>query len=387
MAILTRAERSAGQPPAGPRSAADIRRWRRYLADERAEAAVYRDLASRRDGEERDILLALAAAEGRHEQHWLDLLGDDVGRPLRGDRRTRALGWLARRFGGVFVLALAQRAEARSAYTDDADATQAMAADEQIHEEVVRGLATRGRNRLSGTFRAAVFGANDGLVSNLALVLGIGASGASQQTVLLTGLAGLLAGALSMGAGEFISIRSQRELLEASTPGPGAAHALPHLDVDANELALVYRARGMDAHEAQAYADGVLTRLAVAAATSGTGAVPVAPSTADLGAATSASADEDDTHGTAWGAAISSFCFFASGAVVPVLPYLLGAQGLAAVMLASVLVGLALLVTGAVTGLLSGTSPMTRALRQLAIGYGAAAVTYLLGLAFGTTIG
>jgi hypothetical protein len=87
------------------------RRWRQYLADERAEAAVYRDLASRRTGEERDILLALAEAEGRHEQHWLDLLGDDVGRPLRGDLRTVALGWMARRFGSVFVLALAQRAE------------------------------------------------------------------------------------------------------------------------------------------------------------------------------------------------------------------------------------------------------------------------------------
>ncbi|NKY41277.1 VIT1/CCC1 transporter family protein, partial [Cellulomonas septica] len=227
-----------------------VRRWRRYLADERAEAAVYRDLAARRTGEEKAILLALAEAERRHEQHWLDLLGDDVGRPLPGDVRTRVLGWLARRFGSVFVLALAQRAEARSEYADEADATPRMAADERIHEEVVRGLATRGRNRMSGTFRAAVFGANDGLVSNLALVLGIGASGASQATVLLTGLAGLLAGALSMGAGEYVSVRSQRELLEASRPGRHAAEALPHLDVDANELALVYRARGLDPTEA-----------------------------------------------------------------------------------------------------------------------------------------
>ncbi|MEJ7755417.1 MAG: VIT1/CCC1 transporter family protein [Nocardioidaceae bacterium] len=95
-----------------------------------------------------------------------------------------------------------------------------MAADERIHEEVVRGLAIRGRNRLSGSFRAAVFGANDGLVSNLALVLGISASGASQQIILITGLAGLLAGALSMGAGEYVSVRSQRELLEASSSTP-----------------------------------------------------------------------------------------------------------------------------------------------------------------------
>ncbi len=348
-----------------------LRRWRRYLADERAEAAVYRDLASRRSGEEREILLALADAEKRHEQHWLDLLGPHVGYPLKGDLRTRILGWLARRFGSVFVLALAQRAEARSPYDGDADATDAMAADERIHGEVVRGLATRGRNRLSGTFRAAVFGANDGLVSNLALVLGIGATGVPAATVLFTGLAGLLAGALSMGAGEYVSVRSQRELLDASRPDPASRQALPHLDVDANELALVYRARGLSQADAEQHAREVLGSLHPEAET---GSV----STVD---------DEHETVGSAWGAAFSSFGFFASGALVPVLPYLLGLTGVAAVLTASVLVGLALLVTGAIVGLLSGASPLRRALRQLLIGFGAAGATYLLGLAFGTTIG
>ena len=94
-----------------------------------------------------------------------------------------------------------------------------------------------------------------------------------------------------------------------------------------------------------------------------------------------------DTIGTAWGAAISSFCFFASGALIPVLPYLFGAVGLTAVVIASVLVGLALLLTGTIVGLLSGASPLKRALRQLAIGFGAAAATYLLGIAFGATLG
>jgi hypothetical protein len=180
-------------------SPSDIKRWRQYLADERAEAATYRDLARRRHGEERDILLALAEAEGRHEAHWLRLLGDDAGRPLRPSMRNRMLSLLARRFGSVFVLALAQRAEGRSPYAGDPTATNAMAADEQIHEEVVRALATRGRNRLSGNFRAAVFGANDGLVSNLALIMGIGATGVSTAFILVSGLFGLLAGALSMG--------------------------------------------------------------------------------------------------------------------------------------------------------------------------------------------
>jgi len=348
---------------------AQIRRWRRNLADERAEASVYRDLARKRSGEEREILLALAEAEGRHEEHWLELLGGDVGRPLPGALRSRVLGWLARTFGGVFVLALAQRAEARSTYDVDVDATPAMAADERIHEEVVRGLATRGRTRMSGTFRAAVFGANDGLVSNLALILGIGASGAANQTVLLSGVAGLLAGALSMGAGEFISIRSQRELLEASSPDPQAATAIPHLDVDANELALVYRARGMGPAEAEEHARQVVETYSV-----GTVIAPAAD-------------DDLESHGTAWGAALSSFCFFASGALVPVVPYLLGLQGFAAIAVAALLVGIALSLTGAAVGLLSGTSPTTRALRQVAIGFGAAAVTYVLGLVFGSTVG
>jgi len=345
----------------------DIRRWRRYLADERAEAAVYRDLAARRSGEEREILLALAEAEGRHQQHWIALLGDDAEPRRGGDTRTRVLGFLARQFGSVFVLALAQRSESRSPYEKDADATPAMAADERIHEEVVRGLAARGRSRLSGSFRAAVFGANDGLVSNLALVAGVSASGLAPSAVLLAGVAGLLAGALSMGAGEYVSVRSQRELLESSTPNPSAGNVVPDLDVDANELALVYRARGMTPEEATARASDMLADHALR-------------DSSNVGA-------DHEAVGTAMRAAATSFCFFASGAIIPIVPFLFGISGIAALVIAAVLVGVALLATGAVVGILSGGPPLGRALRQLAIGYGAAAATYLLGLAFGTVVG
>lgn len=341
----------------------EIRRWRHYLADELAEAAVYRDLGGRREGEERDILLALADAEGRHADHWRQLLGDRVGRVNGADLRSRLLGFFARRFGSVFVLALAQRAEGRSPYERDSDATAAMAADERVHAEVVRALATRGRNRLSGTFRAAVFGANDGLVSNLALTLGISAAGVAPHVVLLTGVAGLFAGALSMGAGEYVSVRSQRELLEASTPDPDSARAFPNLDVDANELSLVYRARGMSEADADAHAIEVLR---------------------DNSLAITVEADAHESVGTGFGAALSSFCFFASGAIIPIIPYFFGLSGLTAIAVSSALVGLALLGTGAIVGVLSGGPPLKRALRQLVIGVGAAAVTYLLGLLFGT---
>ena len=344
----------------------DLRRWRRHLANERAEAAVYRDLAVKYDGEEREILAAIASAEERHEQHWLNLLGDQVGQPVRADIGTRTLAFMARHFGSVFVLALVQRFEARASYETDDDATATMAADEQIHEEVIRALAARGRDRLSGSFRAAVFGANDGLVSNLALILGVAASGVSNHTVLVTGLAGLLAGALSMGAGEYVSVSSQRELLEASAPSPHVGSALTELDVNANELELVYRARGMTAEEASAYAASVLRD-------------PVTHSPAD--------SSQHEAIGTGLGAAVSSFLFFATGALIPVLPYLFGLTGMTAVVVSAVLVGIALLATGVIVGLLSGAPPLRRALRQLLIGYGAAAITWVLGLLVGGGVG
>lgn len=357
---------SAPAPAATP---ADRRRWAQYLADERAEANVYRRLAATKEGEMRAILEQLAEAEGRHEGHWLELLGGEPARTPRASLRTRMLGWMAGRLGTIFVLALAQNAEARSPYDGERYATPAMRADEKVHHEVVRGLAARGRRRLSGTFRAAVFGANDGLVSNLALVLGIGATGVAPQMVLFSGIAGLLAGALSMGAGEFVSVRSQRELLDATEPGSLGVHSLPDLDIDSNELALVYRARGIPEEEAV-----VRARTAIAEAHAG----QVASRTGPI-----------DTHeiiGGAWRAAGSSFLFFASGAIVPVLPWILGLSGHVAVIVALVLVGLALLGTGATVGLLSGAPPLRRALRQLAIGFGAAAVTYVLGLLFGVSL-
>lgn len=333
---------------------------------------MYRELALRRDGEEREILTALADAEGRHEAHWLNLLGGEPARLPRRAAGTVLLGWMARRFGSIFVLALAQNAEGRSPYESEPFATPTMAADEKIHHEVVRGLAARGRRRLSGTFRAAVFGANDGLVSNLALVMGIGATGVAPQFVLFSGVAGLLAGALSMGAGEFVSVRSQRELLAATEPNDYADESLPYLDLDANELALVYRTRGMPLDEAMARARGVVTAAQEGASPHG---APLDPP------------NDHDLVGGAWTAAVSSFLFFASGAIIPVLPWICGLSGMAAVLTALLLVGVALMATGAMVGLLSGGPPLRRALRQLAIGFGAAAVTYALGWIFGVSVG
>ena len=227
-------------------SPAQIKRWRRYLADEESEARIYRYLARRAEGTDRKILLQVAEAEKRHQQHWRDMLGEHADVHVRPSMQSQLLQFLAKNFGSVFILAMAQRAESRSPYAEDPDATEEMAADEAIHEEIIRALATSGREKLSGNFRAAVFGANDGLVSNLALTMGITASGASSSMVLLSGIAGLLAGALSMAAGEFVSVRSQRELLDASQPTQVTLRVAHDLDLDSNELELIYRARGME---------------------------------------------------------------------------------------------------------------------------------------------
>ena len=356
-------------------SDAQIRRWRRYLADEESEARIYRYLAQRAEGKDREILMQVAEAEKRHQQHWRDMLGEHVGKPVRPSLSSAFLQFMAKHFGSVFILAMAQMAESRSPYAEDPDATEEMAADEAIHEEIIRALATSGREKLSGNFRAAVFGANDGLVSNLALTIDITASGASSSMVLLSGIAGLLSGALSMAAGEFVSVRSQRELLDASQPTQVTLRVAGDLDIDANELELIYRARGMDeeaAHHRALERFGYLD--------------------CDCDPSLSHRADEDGEEenvalGTDIGAAAASFSFFASGALVPILPYIFGLSGVWAMLLSLLFVTMALGFTGGIVGLLSGSSPMRRGLRQILIGLGAAGITYLLGLAFGTTLG
>lgn len=180
-----------------------------------------------------------------------------------------------------------------------------------------------------------------------------------------------------MGAGEFVSVRSQREMLDASRPTQVTLEVAPRLDLDANELELVYRARGMSS---EAAAHRAAERLGLLDCDCDPSLSYHEPD------AEAEESPEDVALGTDLGAAASSFCFFASGAIIPIIPFIFGMSGAPALVLAMVLVGLALLLTGGAVGLLSGASPLTRGLRQLAIGYGAAIATYLLGLIFNTTV-
>ena len=243
------------------------------------------------------------------EEHWLRLLGDRVGKPARTDLATRMLGFLARHFGSVFVLALVQRAESRSTYEADADATPTMAADEHIHEEVVRALAAHGRRSLSGTFRAAVFGANDGLVSNL-LVLGVTAAECPTRP------SGHRSGRTVRGCAVDGRRRVRLCALAARAarcfrPRPGADQGAPPARRRRQRTgAGLSRSRhgrpSTDTHAAEVLRD-------------------YTPGSAGhvIGGR---STDEHTAVGTAVGAALSSFCSFGSGALIPVLPYLFGLQ-------------------------------------------------------------
>ncbi len=356
-----------------------IKRWRRYLAEERIEAQTYRNLARREKGEARDFLLELADAEKRHEQHWLDLLGPHAEPPPKPGFQSRMLATLAGRFGSVFTLALVQRSEQRSEYDQDIDASEQMAADEQIHGEIVRSIATASRNRIAGNFRAAIFGVNDGLVSNLALILGVAGAGMAPGWVLTTGIAGLLAGSLSMAAGEWISVSSARELLDASTPQPLTPRSVKKLDVDENELALLFRARGETEEEAHAHARAIFDSVGPADTDTGTIAFEL------IAAPTENTQDQiAENIGNPFQVAAASFVFFALGALIPLIPYIFGMADLPAVLVALGVVGLALMLTGGLVGVMSGKTPWFAAIRQVAIGFVAAGITYVLGNLFGT---
>jgi len=349
-------------------------RHQQRLAKEQEAASVYRALAQRRQGEEQEILLALARAEERHAAHWAARLHPPGQMPKRPGPRARTLGWLARRLGSLLVLGLVQRAEAAGDYDGDPEATPRMAADERAHALVVAGLAQRARARASGWFRAAVFGANDGLVSNLSLVLGMAGAGSSSQVVLLAGLAGLLAGALSMAAGEYVSVRSQRELLEAASQELDGPTLRALAEQEAEELGLVFRARGLPADQAERCAAALLTGQDVQPA----GGDDVA----DVAGTNTAGTD---VVGSAVGAAGFSFAAFAAGAAIPIVPFLVTSGG-AAIAAAAAVVGLALFATGVTVGVLTGGPLLRRGLRQLGIGVAAAAVTYGLGRLVGATV-
>jgi VIT1/CCC1 family predicted Fe2+/Mn2+ transporter len=360
-------------------------RFKNNLQSEIDGASLYRSLAAAEsDPHLSEVYHRLAAVEEAHAEFWRKQLGRagvHVGR-LKPGWRTRILGWLAHRFGPQFVLPTISGFEKRDSrqYDNQPEAVAGgLPSAERSHNRIVEAVVgslpggisggalarLEGRHRLGGNaLRAAVLGANDGLVSNLSLVMGVAGAAASSRAILLTGLAGLVAGACSMAMGEWLSVTSSRELNQRQ------------IDVEADELArmpeeekeemvLIYQAKARDlAEQLMANKETALDTLV----------------REELGI------DPTELGGSPWTAAASSFGLFAVGAIFPVAPFfwLSGMPALVASLTAG---GVALILIGAGTSLFTGRGLLISALRQLLIGFAAAGVTYGIGHLVGVSIG
>lgn len=365
-----------------------VQRWRDLLNSERDAAALYARLAAAETGERRTIFEELAAIERRHAGHWegkLRAAGADVPPPGRASLRTRLIGLTARRFSTAAVLPLIERGERADAgmYDDEPDAAPGMAADERRHARTIAKLMDGDRpspqqqisrrepwhrTDRSGSLRAGVFGVSDGLVSNTALVMGFAGSGSSRSAILLAGIAGLLAGAFSMAAGEYVSMSSQREMYQREI-ALEAQEVAEKPEEERAELVLLYRAKGLDRADAERLADRIMADPQVALNTLAREELGLDP----------------DELGSPWSAAVSSLLAFALGAFVVVLPYLI-TGGTAALLAAIGLAVLALFAVGVGIGILNGRSALRSGMRQFIAGGLAAAVTFGVGHLIGAAV-
>lgn len=372
------------EPPRPPTRDA-LRRWRANLRDERASARLYRVMAStERDPERAALFTELAEVELEHARHWEQRLsesGVDPG-PDRPSRTDALLAWLGSRIGNRLLLPVVRAREVRadSGYTRDGDArVVAFAREERMHAEVFRLMDVSTPRSISeherwhrgaggGSLRAAVFGVNDGLVSSFSLVMGVAGAAASSQTVLLAGFAGMLAGAFSMAAGEYVSMKSQREMFERELEVEAEEVALTPLE-EARELELIYRAKGLEREQAKQLAQRLISDPA--------GAIDTL-AREELGL-------DPRELGSPWRAAFSSFAAFVVGAVFPVLPYAL-TTGQGALTLSMVLSAGALFGVGALLSLFTARNPLFSGLRMLGIGAAAAAITWTIGRLVGVSL-
>ena len=365
----------------------DIARFREMWADELAGAALYRSLADHAGDESKArIYRSLAEAEERHAAHWAAQLRRAGVTDLRLPRtpfRVRVLRHLARWLGTDAVLPIVLRAEAADAekYEQVAEAPAAMAAQEAAHGKVVAAMrggdtaggriaASEGRHRagVGGALRASVFGVNDGLVSNFSLVMGVAGGTSTKGIVLLAGVAGLVAGAFSMASGEWVSVRSQRELYENELRiEREELKAFP--EEEREELELIYQAKGIHPDEAKALVDNIMSRPEVALDTLAREELGLDPG----------------SLGSPWVAAGSSFAAFGIGALLPILPFFFG-SGVAATMTAVVLSVAALFAVGATLSVFTARPAGRSGLRMAVIGALVATATFLVGKAVGVGV-
>jgi vacuolar iron transporter family protein len=283
--------------------------------------------------------------------------------PFTPDMRTRVVAALTRRFGArpMRTVLSAMKVRGMSLYTHAMQGHSSQAPGSEMGKRH-RGMGS------GGNLRAAVFGVNDGLISNASLIMGIAGATADGKLILLSGAAGLIAGAFSMAAGEYVSVRSQREMYEYQI-GLEQEELDHYPEEETEELALIYQARGLPREDAVRLATQMTSDPARALDTLAREELGLNPE--DLG--------------SPWGAALFSFCAFAIGASIPLLPFLF-AGGATSMVVAIVLTLLALFGVGATLSLFTGRNAWLSGLRMLTIGSVAGAVTYVIGKAIGVSL-
>lgn len=379
---------------------ADLTRYLQNLKLERDAVQLYDRLAEiERDPVRKDAFSAIASNERRHAFVWANYVTacDTEVPPMEPPRwRVRTVLGLARVFGTKSVSGMVKALEGDelALYEQlDGPEMESIAADEREHAAIWKRLdmgmpgvepsspeavaaaevALRDESwhraaGQSGTLRASVFGVSDGLVSNLALVMGFVGAASGNEIIVLAGVAGLLAGAFSMAAGEYVSMQSQKELFERQIEvGREQLRFMP--EEEKKELAALYRSKGLSAEEAELVSNRLMQDPEAALDTK---------IREELGL-------DPDELGSPWGAAAYSFLAFCVGAFIPLLPFLL-TSGLTATIVSAVLALVALFIVGALVSLLTGRGLLFSGLRQCAIGGGTAVVTLVVGSLIGVAV-
>jgi VIT1/CCC1 family predicted Fe2+/Mn2+ transporter len=359
-----------------------------FVQDELDTATLYEALAVREtDPRLAGIYRRLAETERKHAEHWMTQLraqGVTVP-PHRLGWRVRVLRAFARRFGARSIAAIVADQEIADAqkYATVPDRAPGMDADERGHARALRAIV--GRNGAEGPFiaelegrhratagnalRAAVLGANDGLLSNLSLVMGVAGASLAAREILITGFAGLLAGASSMALGEWLSVTSSRELYERQIAVERGEIAT-NPEEETEELSLIYQSKGVPEQQARQIAERLMKDEAAAL---------------DTMAREELGIDPHELGGSAMQAASASFLLFAVGAIIPVIPFIfwIGHRAVLASLIAS---AVGLFSIGSGITVLTGRNAFFSGARQVIVGLAAAALTYVIGSLIGVSL-
>ncbi len=368
----------------------DIERYMNNRQKEIDGAALYRVLAeTEKQPQMIEVYQRLAQSEEKHAAAWEKKLEElKAPIPLRQPSwRARTMIWLAKRFGPQFVLptiASNEKADSQAYDGQPDDEAHLFSRDEKSHARMLSMAAhstgglpggsvaqLEGRHRASGgnALRAAVLGANDGLVSILSLVMGVAGATSSNTNVLIAGLAGLLAGAGSMALGEWLSVQSSRELYENQIKIE-AEEIAESPEEEQEELALIYQSKGLPADRARELAAHMMADK---------GSILDTLAREELGI------DPEELGGSAYEAAFTSFFLFAIGAIFPIFPFIFW-TGATAIYISLAVSGIGLFIIGAAITLMTGRSVWFSGMRQVLVGLVAAALTYGIGKLIGVSV-